>query len=94
MVLRWGAELRVLRAETRERGPPSVQAEIGLSGVHASAEQTKVATIFGILEYNPAEHQYNLTEHQYNLAEHQYIPAEHQIKFLHRFLSTKIEGFQ
>ena len=46
--------------------------------MRASAEQTKVATIFGILEYNPAEHQYNPAEHQYNPAEHQYNPAEHQ----------------
>ena len=37
-----------------------------------------VATIFGILEYNLAEHQYNPAEHQYNPAEHQYNPAEHQ----------------
>ena len=48
------------------------QCIIGPSGVRASAEQTKVATIFGILEYNPAEH-------QYNPAEHQYYPAEHAV---------------
>jgi hypothetical protein len=40
--------------------------------------RNEVATIFGILQYNPDEHQYNPDEHQYNPNEHQYNPDEHQ----------------
>ena len=48
LLFRWGAERKVPLAQTRERGLPSAQEEIGPSVVRATAKQTKVTTIFGI----------------------------------------------